>query len=929
MKRAALAVILNSGLNSGNMKGGGNLQTAACNVRDRKSLSGSRLMFYFLLLTACFLLFVSAGSSEAAIEKIEVEGLYSISRDEFLNLLDVKTGVDLEPLKLRAGIKRAFLKGVFEGIEVFGDSGEGNLLRIVVKEKDFIGNINITGAGNISPRIVKDHFLLKETEVMRYDLLDEAVKKLRDTLSERGFPAAKAAVTIVKGSKPYTVNIDLQISEGAPEIIREINIRGGSVTDIRGVMDTLAGDIYDQTLIKKDMEKITAYYAEMGYMKPEVTYSFAEGRLEVDIKAGKMLNVIFDGNKVVDSKTLRKEALFSGAGALSDEFLEEASLRLLSLYRSKGYLFAQVVPVTTNGENPDTTELHFFIYEGDKVSVKAISFSGVSLPAANLKEIISTKEGEAYNPGLLPTDIEALKEFYNALGYLNVQVEEPVVKITDSGADIGITIKEGRQTFIDRIDITGALNIAEEETRKAAGIKSGAPYNDVDLSDARLRIMDLYLDHGFIDAEVAVKTELEAAGARVIFEIKEGTKTWFGKTIITGNHKTRRDVIIRELPYREAEIFNYSLLAKGRQRLYKLGLFTEISIEPLDRYGDRKDVHISVAEGNAGYVEFGAGYGDYDKYRGFMEVGYRNLSGMDRQGFFRVDLSALSERYTINYYEPWFLETRIPFRVLLLREYRTEKNIDTGEVRYKLRRHTATAGFEKKLNQELKAELYYEFSYVNTYDVKPDVILTREDTGTLAVSSIRPGIIYDTRDNPFEPKSGILAGVTMKAASGLLGSQTDFIKIMFNGNFYKELLKSIVLAASFRGGLAQGLSSTTELPLVERFFLGGRNTVRGYAQDMLGPRGSDGTPTGGNSFLMTNLEVRTYVGKSLGVVGFVDGGNVWIKAKDMNFTFKYAAGMGLRYNTPVGPLRIDYGYKLAREAGESRGELHFSIGHAF
>lgn len=905
------------------------MQTASCKLRNVNSLSVIQQIFYFLLFAGCFLLFTSAGSSGAATEKVEVEGLYSISRDEFLNLLDVKTGVDIDPLRLQVGIKRAFLKGIFEDIEIFDDSKEGNLLRVLVLEKDFIGKISIKGTENISAQILKDAFLLKETEVMRYDLLEQSVIKLRDTLSERGFPAAKVNISIVKGSKPYTVNLDLQISEGMPEIIREINVNGGFVTDIRGLMDTLAGDIYDHILLRKDMEKVTAYYKEMGYMKPEAVYSFSDGRLEVDIKAGKILNVIFEGNKALDSKTLMKETLLSEAGELNDDLLEEASMRLLSLYRSKGYSFAQVAPVTTNRESPDTIDVHFFIYEGEKVMVGTINFSGILLPEAYLKEIISTKEGGAYNSEALPSAVDALKEFYNALGYLNVYVDEPVVEITGSSVNIAIAVKEGMQTSVNSIDIAGAANIAVAEIRKTIGIKIGAPYNDLDLSDARFRVMDLYMDRGFIDTGVAVKTDFEAAGARITFEIKEGTKTLFGKTIITGNRKTIRDVISRELPYKEAEIFNYSLLAKERQRLYKLGLFTDVSIEPLDRYGDSRDVHIAVAEGNAGYVEFGAGYGDYDKYRGFIDIGYRNLFGMNRQGSFRIDLSSLNERYTINYYEPWFLDTQIPFRVLLLREYRTEKNIDTGEIRYKLKRHTATAGFEKKLNEGLKAELYYEFSYVNTYDVKPDVILTRDDAGTLAISSIRPGIIYDTRDNPFEPKKGILAGVTLKAASGLLFSQTDFIKIMFNGNIYRELTKGIVFAASFRGGLAQGLSSTTELPLVERFFIGGRDTVRGYAQDMLGPKGSDGTPTGGNSFLMANLELRTYVGKNLGVVGFLDGGNVWVKTKDMDFAFKYAAGMGLRYNTPVGPLRIDYGYKLAREAGESRGELHFSIGHAF
>lgn len=929
MRRAGSAAMLNSGLNLSSLDGGGRLQAECCKLRNGDSLTGFRQIFYYLLFSVCCLLFASAGSSGAATADIEVEGLYSMSRDEFLDLLDLKAGVEVDPLKLQAGIKRAFLKGIFEDIEVFEDGREGKLVRVLVREKDFIGKVNITGNENLGDRVIESHFLLKEAEVMRYDLLEPAIKKLREVFAERGFPDAKINLTVSEGPKPYTMNINMVIEEGAPEIIREINIKGGPFMEIRGLMAVSTGDIYDQIFVREDLEKIKTYYKEMGHMKPEVFYSFSEGILEIDIKAGKIFNIIFEGNKVIASDVLKTEAAVSEAGELKEAFVEEATLRLLSFYRTKGYAFAQVAPVTTDKGKPDTIDAYFFIYEGEQVTIGAVNFSGVSLPDVNLKEIVNMKEGNPYNSEALSSAMDALKEFYNALGYLNVYLDEPVVKITGFRADITIAVKEGVQTLVENIAISGAANIDEAEIRQAIGIKNGAPYNDVDLSEARGRLTDLYMERGFIDAVVVIKTDFRDAGSRIIFEIKEGAKTWFGKTIITGNRRTSSEVISRELLWKEAEIFKYSLLARERQRLYRLGLFTDVTIEPLDRHGDSKDIHIAVAEGNAGYVEFGAGYGDYDKYRGFIDLGYRNLFGMNRQGSLRVDLSSLNERYTLNYYEPWFLDTRIPFRVLLLREYRTEKNIDTGEIRYKLRRHTATAGFEKKFAHDIKAELYYEFSYVNTFDVKPDVILTREDVGTLVISSIRPGLIYDTRDNPFEPTKGILAGVTLKAASGLLFSQTDFIKVMFNANLYRELAKRFILAASFRGGLAQGFSATTELPLVERFFLGGRNTVRGYAQDMLGPKGTDGTPTGGNSFLMANLELRTYLGKGLGMVGFLDGGNVWLKTRDMDFSFRYAAGLGLRYNTPVGPLRIDYGYKLNKEAGESIGELHFSIGHAF
>ncbi len=163
----------------------------------------------------------------------------------------------------------------------------------------------------------------------------------------------------------------------------------------------------------------------------------------------------------------------------------------------------------------------------------------------------------------------------------------------------------------------------------------------------------------------------------------------------------------------------------------------------------------------------------------------------------------------------------------------------------------------------------------------------------------------------------------------MLFSDASFIKAVFNGSVYQEISKPFVVAAAFRLGVAEGWGDSTILPLVERFFLGGRNTVRGYAQDTLGPRGVNGNPTGGNAFFETNLELRTFLGKGIGIVTFLDSGNVWQRVGDVDWTLKHAVGIGLRYNTPVGPFRLDYGYKLKKEEGLSRSELIFSIGQAF
>jgi outer membrane protein insertion porin family len=866
----------------------------------------------------------------AVIEDIQVHGLYSMKNEELLDLLDISPGVQLDSERVKQGIKRAFLKGIFDDVSVESTDVEKTRVIIRVTERDVIRNVRVSGNSFLSGRKIKQLFLLKEGQIMRFDLLESVRAQLKEALAVRGFPRSTVDIGVERAKEPCRVNVVLNVDAGEPEKIKEIAITGIS-EDIRYMLRSAEGDVYDQILLREDIERIKAYYKKQGYFRPVVgPYVFKDGVLNLLVNPGKLLEISLDGNTIISKKTILREMTFFDVEDFSDELVEETVQRILSLYHKEGYPFVQVAPVITTDNR--SIELSFFIFEGQQVKVRMISFSGISLQEKKLKEIMSLKETGLYNPDLLETDREEIEALYNALGYLNAKVGDISTKYNSwsDGMDISIAVDEGLRTLIGNVKINGTRFISEAAVREVAGLKSGDIYNQLDIADARHRIIEHYTANGFTDVTVGQKTVTEQQQVLIVFQIDEGEKVAFGKTIIAGNKNTKYEVIRRELTYREGEPFNYHLLGQTRQTLYRLGLFTDVETGVLDRYDTKKDVLMKMREGNAGAVEVGLGYADYERFRGFFDISYRNLWGMNRESSFRYEVSSLENRYILNYHEPWFLNIPLSFRTYLIREEKRDINIDTRETRYRLSRNSANAGLEKKVSDSVKTELYYEFSLVETFDVKPDVILSREDTGTLTISGLRPGIIFDTRDNPFNPRKGILSGLSLKVTSPVFFSETNFMKLIFHGSVYQQLFKGIVLAISVRGGAAQGYLKTDEMPLVERFFLGGRTTVRGYEQDTLGPKGVDGNPTGGNAFLMGNMEMRSYLSRNFGVAAFFDCGNVWVKIKDMNpDDLKYTTGLGLRYNTPVGPLRLDYGHKLRRETGESRGELHFSIGHPF
>jgi outer membrane protein insertion porin family len=864
------------------------------------------------------------------IAHIEVSGLYSISEDELLYLLDINKGDVLNKIKVREGIKRAFLKGIFEDIIVESLDDANTKIKIAVKEKNIIDSIKVTGNDYFSKRFIKKHFGIDEDERLSALKIKKATESLKAKLKEKGFIDANVTCEIVP-KKDNRVDIIINVSEGQPEIIKKIII--SEPEDIvKSYLRLSEDDIYDLTEMERLAEKVTRYYKKQGYIGTTLSYSYSLGILDIKLDTGKKLDISFVGNTAIGSKALMKEMPFFEINEFSDDLLEETTARIITLYHQYGYPFAQVAPVISTPEN--AILLEFFIFEGQRHVVDSIAFEGISgaltVPHESLKDILTLRSGGYYNPDALEADIETLTEFYHALGYLYVEVQEPDIKITDSRVEIKFYIKEGPQVRLSSISIKNNKHIKEEDILKEIQLKQGSPYNEVDISDAKRKILKVYNKSGFLDTVVTVEVEISDTAAHITFDIQEGEVTLFGKAVVIGNEQTKYRVINREFLHKEDSPLNYNLVLQERHRLYRLGLFTDVEVKLSDKVGDKRDVLYRLKEAPAGAIEFGFGYGEYERFRGFFDISYKNLWGMNRQASFRTELSTLERRFILSYYEPWFMEKDMAFKALLLHEDRKEKSIDTGDIRYRIRRGTASAGIEKKLSEILKAELYYDFSVVKTLDVKPDVILSREDIGTLIISGFRPGLIYDTRDNPFEPRKGLLAGLSFKVASAVLFSETDFAKMLLYASKYQSLSKRIVLAVSVRGGAAKGFGKTRELPIVERFFLGGRTTVRGYGQDTLGPKGFDGTPTGGNAFAMGNIEFRTDVGRGFGVVAFVDAGNVWRKLEDMDLTdLKYTTGLGLRYTTPVGPFRVDYGHKLKREPGESKSEIHFSIGHAF
>ncbi|RJQ22841.1 MAG: outer membrane protein assembly factor BamA [Nitrospiraceae bacterium] len=876
---------------------------------------------------------ITFAANAPVITAIEVEGLDRIEKEELIDMICFRTGDVFDGEALRTGIRRAFKKGIFLDIQAVADTYDGGIrLKYIVREIPVIRSLKVQGNKKISVKNIRDILPYREGEDFREEHLGKAEKALLDLYNRKGFHGAEVVIVVDAAGKKSGVDMYVHIREGKPLIINKIEIDD----DFRSRLKIAEGDVFDRDKVEQGMKRLEEYLLREDYYDPVIgPYEFSGGKLVIPVRKGPRLELSFKGNSVISSKKLGSEAPFLETREVSDETVQEAIDRMRNLYLSKGYHYSQIAAGVEAGE--DITRVAFIIHEGERVLLKKINFEGTSFSHKALRSIVHFEEGKPYNENLLSEGEESILKFYNALGYLKAGISAIEKNFTREGREVEVTIviEEGPQTKTREIRIAGNKEIGEQEIYNELQSLKGSPYNVIDISDARYRVLSLYGRRGYPDAKADVESKVDNEDAIVTFRITENRPSVIGKIILTGNNRTKAKIIKREFTIKEGETYNYDELLKTRQKLYRLGIFNEVSIETLTppREVDHmlaRDMMVSLREGKAGSVEVSLGYGDYERFRTSLDFSYRNIGGYNRQAGFRAEASSVKQRFTLSFREPWlFNQPDLPFSVLLSKEDTRSVNLDTKDVLYETDRLSLLFGVEKEIRKGWKANLNYEYAFVDTKDVQPGVILSREDSGTLGIGSISPALFYDTRDDPFDPTTGFLQGIVIKLASKALLSETEFIKGTFQSSWFFPAGKGVVFAFSLRGGAAYSYDNIKELPLVERFFLGGRTTVRGYSNDTLGPKGADDTPTGGNVFCVVNSEFRVPIGKGFGLVPFLDAGNVWQLAEDIRPELKYTAGIGLRYKTPVGPVRIDYGHKMNRESGESSGELHYSFGHVF
>ncbi len=723
-------------------------------------------------------------------------------------------------------------------------------------------------------------------------------------------------------------------------LVTAIGVKGLKRIEEGSIRARVSQKIGEPLSQEKTTEDIKTIY-KMGYfddVKIEIE-PFEGGIKVVYIVREKptIVRVEFQGNKKFKDDEL-KDKIGLTAGAISDvTLINDNASKLRAFYEDEGYYLAKIVPVVKKAEEGEVN-VTYQIEEGEKVKIKEIKIEGnKAMSSSAIKKAMKTTErgmfsfilgGGYYKKDVMRADVERIRDLYFNNGYIKLTVGEPIIQLTDDkkGMRITVQVSEGEQFKVSSVEVAGNKAFSEEEIRKLIKLSPKKIFNKEILRKDVAAITDQYSNNGY--ALIVVSPDLipneETKETKVVYKIDEGDKYRVGRIEISGNIKTRDKVIRREIRLDEGDVFNAFALKRSYERLNNLQFFEAVEVGPKPKPEEKLvDLDVKVKEKPTGFLSIGGGYSSVDKFVAMVDLTQGNLFGKGQYIKLRGELGGRSSFYELSFRDPWFMDKPISFGTALYKTTRKYGNFERKATGFEV-------SFGKSFWEYWGASIAYNYEQSTIFNVKPDASTTVKDQeGTKTTSSITASVGRDTRDNHLDPLKGSKNTLAMTFAG--LGGTNAFYKTIFDSGWYYPLFDVTTVHLRGRIGYASGLFGK-KLPLYEKYYVGGIYTVRGLGYGQAGPIDTQsGEALGGEKQLVFNAEyifpiVSEY--KFKGLV-FFDAGRAYDKGETLGSDLRYTSGAGIRWISPMGPIRIEWGYNLDKKPGESASKVEFTFGTFF
>ena len=677
---------------------------------------------------------------------------------------------------------------------------------------------------------------------------------------------------------------------------------------------------------------------------------FSDVRAELDsVQGGTVLTFVveelplvrrieFAGNDELSRKKLRPLLSMRIPSLYNRDKIETSIEELRAKYIEEGFHAVRIESrLDVDADNEAT--LIFDIEEGDKVLIGEIRFIGNTVfDKGDLLKKMESRERwflswltgrGAYLQDTMELDIERIKAAYHDVGYQDVKVKPAqVTLVEDEYLDIEIEIDEGGLYRVGELTLSGDLMAERDKLLERVTLKPGDVFSRTELRNSLLALTDAYANRGYAHANVVPLTDKHPDRLLIDLnlEVEQGVQVYVEKIRIRGNTKTRDKVIRRQIPVLEGSLYSAKQVKEANRRIRNLGFFDEVNItEDPGSAEDQTVLNVDVTEKPTGTFSIGVGYSSVDKLIAQGSVSQDNFLGYGVKLRVSGTLGSTSTTYSLGVTDPYFLDTNWTLGGEIYKSEREYSDYDDFRTGGAIR-----AGHPVSLNSKAYLTYRYEQKEITNLDptVTSPIILDAEGESTL--SSITAEWVRNSTDYYEDPSRGGITKLSLEYAG--LGGTEHFLKSIAEHRHFFPLFWGTVFSIHGEVGYVMETSDDA-VPLGEKFFLGGIRTLRGFKTREVGPTDPD-DPTefiGGEKMGYFNFEYLFPIAQDLGLKGvlFYDTGNAWREEDEYFSDMRNSVGAGIRWLSPLGPLRFEWGYNLSPREGEKQSVFEFTIGRAF